>query len=145
MKNLVRVSVPNAAEQMWIGQAAFQRMILTSHCRLKRCEAGSERIDPTRVEAMNLILAAHHMERCPFLSAGFSQHQRAMRKVKGRQTDPSRRLHCKWSPLESAGDHQVHDEKEIVLKNKDKLLADPSHLSNDLLRSLCEGRVNGPQ
>jgi hypothetical protein len=47
--------------------------------------------------------------------------------------------------LESAGDHQMHHEKEIVLKNKDKLLADPSHFVNDLPPGLCEGRVDGPQ
>lgn len=68
-----------------------------------------------------------------------------MRKVKGSQTDLSRRLHRGWSPLESAGDHQMHHEKEIVLKNKDKLLADPSHFVNDLPPGLCEGRVDGPQ
>lgn len=55
-----------------------------------------------------------------------------MRKVKGSQTDLSRRLHRGWSPSESAGDHQMHDEKEIVLENKDKLLADPSYFVNDL-------------
>src|SRR6266850_2868096 len=80
VKNLVGVSVADAAEQMRIGERPLQRVILTPERGAELIQRRFERLDAAWIMAVERGLTAYDLDGSPFLRAGFRQVQSAVRK-----------------------------------------------------------------
>ena len=68
-------------------------------------------------------LTAHQVHRSAFLRSRLSQKQSAVGEIERGQPDLARRLGAARLPVQPAGDHQMEDQKQIVLQFEDDALA----------------------
>src|SRR5207249_134961 len=99
-----------------------------------------ERLDAPAVERRQRALAADEMERCPLLRARLGQDKDSASEIERGERGPARNLRPRRPPAEPAGDHQVQDEKEILLELEDDPLAHPPQAEHLLSLGLANRR-----
>ena len=78
------------------------------------------------------ILAANHVERRPLLRTALRDEQRALWEVERCESDLPGGFRTARSPAKPPGDHQMKNEKEIILEREDDPLAETAKLDNPL-------------
>ncbi len=119
---------------MRIGQRALQRVVLAREHLVEFLERGLQRLDAAGIERAERLLAAHELDRRAFLRARFREEQRAVGELE-RGEDESRtdpQFLFGLAPSQPARDHQMDDEKKIVVEFEDDALADAAHAAHDL-------------
>ena len=79
------------------------------------------------------------------LGAGLGEQEAPPGEVERRQARAARELDSRRLPVESAGDHQMQDEPEIVIEPEDDSLPQSPRLADGLAVGLVQGRVERPQ
>ena len=120
MEDLVRVGVPDAAENAGIGQGALQRVVVAEEPFGECREARVEHLDAARVVALQLVGAAHDVDRGLASRACLGQDQRAVRKVERRKTDLAGNRRATFAPAQPSSDHQVEHEEQLVAETENE-------------------------
>src|SRR6185437_14189274 len=85
MENLVRVYVPDPAEETRIGEGALKGMVLRDEPLLEVGQVGFEHVQSAAFEFAKPVGTSNQMDRRPALGSGFGQMQRAVGKLESRQ------------------------------------------------------------
>jgi hypothetical protein len=137
MEDLVRVGVADAAEGVRIGERAFERVAFARECGGEGFERDLERFETAAVVLAQSVFAAHDVNRCSSLRAGFGQNKRAVVEVEGGEAELSRNLRAFRQPFEATGNHQMDDEEEVVLEAEDDALAEAAQCDDGFSGELC--------
>ena len=132
MQNLIRVRVPDAAQDPRIRQGAFERTILRHQPLPELGQRARHDVDPARIHRRQLREPRHHVERSPPLRASLGHRQGAMLKVERRKSSLARQLRSHLLPVQPPGDHQVQHRPQVVLKPDRNPLAHPAQLPHPL-------------
>src|SRR5262249_29980350 len=89
-----------------------------------------ENFQTARIVGAEAVLAANDVERRPLLRARLGDDQCPPREVERRESDLSDGLRAARSPAKPPGDHQMKNEKEIILEREDDPLAEAPKLDN---------------
>ena len=102
---------------------------------------------PPRSNGASAACAAHQMDRGAALRAGLREHERARRELELREGDARRHLRPRagGDPAESAGDHQMHDEVQVVVEVEHDPLAEPAHVAHGAPDERVERRLDAAQ
>ena len=124
MEDLVRIRVADPAERLRVGERALERVPLA---RERGAELGQRRLE--RLEAAAVVLAksgfaTHDVNRRSTLRARLGEEQRAVVEVERGQSELARDLRAARQPLESARNHQMDDDEEIVFEREHDSLAE---------------------
>src|SRR5437667_6037152 len=128
VQNLIRVSVADAAHNSRICERPLQSAVLSSERSLKGSQVAGEDIDPARIDCTQTLLAFQNVQGGAAFGAGFGQHQRASCKIESRQLIASRQLLTRRTPMQTASDHQMKDQPQIIFYSDTNTLADPPQL-----------------
>ena len=90
------------------------------------------------------------MERGAALGAGFGEGERAVGEVECGEVVAAVEggaglLRVEVAPVETAGDHEVEDEEEVVVETEDNALADAAEGANGMAFDGGDGRDGGAQ
>ena len=85
------------------------------------------------------------MQRCPPFAAGFGENQRAGGKVKRREADFARWFGAARLPKQPAGDHQMHDQKQVRVESEDNALAESADANDDSALRVRNRRIECSQ
>src|SRR5690606_20240838 len=105
-----------------------------------------QRLRATAVELLEVVLAFDDVQRSALLGTRFREKERAFVKVEGRQTDLARQ--CRLGgvlPLQTARDHQVHDEVQVVFEMRDDALAHAAKGDDALVTHGTDWRRKGAE
>src|SRR6516162_2535923 len=105
-------------------------MALADECVAKALEIGVENFQTARIVGAEAVLAANHVERRPLLRTRLGDEQRTLWEVERRESDLPDGFRAARSPAEPPGDHQMKNEKEIILEREDDPLAKAAQLDN---------------
>ena len=75
MENLVRVRIPDAADDAGIGQCPLESPVFTDQRGAEARQIGRENVYASRVHGEQAGLARHHVERRPPLGAGLRERE----------------------------------------------------------------------
>ena len=125
MEDFVRIRVTDAAEQVRIGQSALQGVVVLPERTRERVASRLEDINPARIVPLECFRTADDEERRLTLRAGFSQDERSVTEVDGEETDLARNTCAGFLPSQTAGNHQMENEKQIAVQCKDDPLSQP--------------------
>ena len=111
---------------------------------VKLLERGVERLDAAGIERAQRRLAAHQLQRRALLRARLGEEQRAvLEDERGEhQLRPHPRFLARLAPAQAARDHQVDDEKQIVVEGEDDALADAAHAADDRAVDRVDRRID---
>jgi hypothetical protein len=145
VQDLVGVRVANPAEDARVGQHALEGVVLGREGGPERRRVRVEHLEPAGVVSAERRLAAHHVERGPLLGAGLGHDQRARREIECRQPDPARRLCARRLPVQPPGDHQMDDDKQLLLERDDQPLPEPTKADDRLAAHGAHRRIDRSQ
>src|SRR5882672_9946063 len=80
VEDLVGVGVADSAEEMRIGQRAFESVIFRSECLSERLKGGTQDLQTARIERLQRLFTPQEMQRGALLCAGFGQLEGSVRK-----------------------------------------------------------------
>ena len=135
MKNFVGVRVADAAEEMWIGQRALERMVFSLQGGLKLREIRLEHFEPSSIVFGQCFRTADHVERCLPLAASLGEDKCAVVEVERQKTDLARNWRGGLFPPEASRDHQMEHKVELVVQLEDDALADAAQRDDRLSRN----------
>ena len=95
-------------------------------------ETGFQNLQAAPRELLESLLSAHEPQRSAALGAGFGENQSPVREIERSEADFSRHLRARWHPAQTAGDHQVDHQEQIVLQLEDDSLPHPPHSDDPL-------------
>ena len=106
-----------------------------------------ERLDAAGIQRAQRRFSSHHLQRRALLRARLGEKQRAvLEQERGEhQLRPHPGLLARLAPAQPPGDHQVDDEKQIVVEGEHEALADAAHTANGLGMNGSERRIDGAQ
>ncbi len=145
MKDLVGVGIADPAEEVRIGQRAFERVVLARERTREAREIALERLDSAGIELGEFRATANGDERRALLRAGFGEQERAALEVERGESELLRHRAPLLAPTESARDHQVHDEEELAVEREDDALADAAQRGDAPALELGELRFDRAQ
>ena len=131
MQDFVGIRIADAAEQMRIGQRALDGVILVREPRGEGVAIEREDVDAAGIERCERGAAMQHVQRGAPLRSRFGEGKRPARKLEQRERDLCRRLPAAIlrfrQPLQAPCNHQMHDEKVLVVEFEHDSLAEPRH------------------
>ena len=146
MEDLVGVGVADAAEEMRVGQGPLERVVLATEHRSELLERRREHLEPAGVQRLQGVLAAEQEQRRPPLRAGLGEQQACpSEKSKAASAFFARELDARRLPVQSAGDHQVQHQPQVVVEPQRDAFADAPELADDLAARRIERRLERPQ
>jgi hypothetical protein len=98
----------------------------------KALEIGVKNFQTARIVGAEGVIAANDVERRPLLRTRLGDEQCALRELERRESDLPNGFRTARSPAKPPGDHQMKNEKEIILKREDDPLAKAAKLDNPL-------------
>src|SRR5690349_25049841 len=116
MQYFVGVSVADSAEQSRIGERALECVILPRQSVLELSDRRVEHLEAPALELFKCWFTANEPQRCPAFRAGFGEDQGPIWEIEGSESELAGYLGARRYPAKSAGDHQVDDEKEVILQ-----------------------------
>src|SRR6266849_5017276 len=123
MQDLVAIGVAYARKQIWIGQGALDSVVAGQQPRSELIQGSVQRLQPAAVILGECGLAAQQVNRGALLLRRLSEQQRAVREVEGRQANLAGNRRPAILPPKAARDHQVDDQKQVVLELEDEPFA----------------------
>src|SRR6185312_9484531 len=126
----------------WIRQRALEGVILPFQPLGEFPDVGVQNLEPAAIELLQPCLSARHPERCPTLGAGLGENERSVGKVEGSEPELSWNLRSGSYPAQTSGNHQMYDEKKIVLELEHDTLSHPPHAGDGLAVGGADWRVN---
>src|SRR5262249_26530590 len=132
VQDLVRVSVADAIEESRIRESPLQRVILAPQRRRELLGRGGEDVPTAGGLLAQGVRAPNEMQRRPVLARGLREKQSTVFKVQCRETALAGKLGPPLLPMQSARDHQVENQPEIVIKGEYDPLAQSANLANCL-------------
>ena len=103
---------------MRIGQGAFERVVLAAKRFAESSEVSVEHFQPPRIERRQRIVAADQVKRSALLRARLGYMKRAIGKVHRGEANPPRITRGPFLPTQAAGDHQVKNHVQAIVKMK---------------------------
>jgi hypothetical protein len=107
-------------------------MALADERIAKALEIGVENFQTARIVGAEAILTANDMERGTLLRARLGDEQRPIWEVERRESHLPDGFRATRSPAKPPGDHQMKNEKEIIVEREDDPLAEAAKLDNPL-------------
>src|SRR4051812_23321847 len=129
MQDLVGVRVPDAAEEVRIGQRSLQRVVLRAETLRKGIGRRVEDLEAVRRQCSQRGGTANEMKTRALLAARLGEQERARllldralaglrcaggREVERREPDPAGHACAERLPLEASCDHEMDDEMQRV-------------------------------
>src|SRR5262249_16463318 len=129
--------VANTAEQSWVGQRAFDGVILAAQRVAKLFSRDVERFDAATIQRSQGSLTAHHLNRGTFFGARFGEKERALFELKHgqQQLRANARLLSRLTPPQAAGNHEMNHKEEFAIEDQDDAFPDTTNRSNG--RAVC--------
>jgi len=123
MENFIRVSVPNPAKEIRVGQRALESVVALRKRARKRRRGAPKNFKAAPVERAQRLLSLQQVQSRPLLSTRFSEHEGAVRKVERCEVilpvQP-----CRWfAPMQPACDHEVQDEPEFIFETENDMFS----------------------
>jgi hypothetical protein len=128
-----------------ISQGALEGAIFQRKRCAKAVHIRSENFNPARIDGVEPLFAAHHMQRGAALAAGFCERERAAGKIEASKGVSPSQLCIRRLPMQAAGNHQVQDEPEVAIDADGNPLADPAQGDDGAAFNTGKRRVNGAQ
>src|SRR5262245_58738551 len=126
MKNLVGVRVADATEQMRIGQRALDRVISALKRFGKRRKIRVHHFEATRIVLSKHSLTLYEVQRRLPLGTRFSENQRSVLKIEGKQADFAGDGSAGRLPSKASRDHQMENQKQFAVGLNDHAFAQPA-------------------
>src|ERR1700736_935141 len=104
-----------------------------------------EDLEYTSLEQRKRLLTPNQPEGSTPFRAGLCKNQRAIREIERRESDLARYLRPDGHPTKSARNHEMNDEKEIVLELQDNTLSHSPHTENALPIGRADGWIDGTE
>jgi len=145
VQDFVRIRVADSADQARVGKGSLECAVFKRERFAKRVEITLEDLDSSWVDLAQALFASDDMQRSAVLCAGFGQHKRAVGKIEGRQTVAARQLCACRSPMQTACNHQVQHQPEIVFHSNRDALTDPPKFAHDAALDTFDWRLCGSQ
>jgi hypothetical protein len=118
VQDLVGVGVADATEDARIGERALQRVVLVLEPLHERRQIRSQDFEPPRRQREDRFFTRDDVDGCLTFRALLGEDRGAVWKVEGRQSHFARERRAFVAPPETAGDHQMQDEKEVPVERK---------------------------
>src|ERR1700756_749713 len=96
---LIGIGIADATEHARIRKGPLERSIFGGKCGTKRVEITGENIDSARVYRTQSLFAPEDMQRCAALCTRFSEYERAIGEIEGRQVLPAREFCLRRAPM----------------------------------------------
>lgn len=132
MQDLVRVRIPDPAEDVGIREGALERVILAEQPRAELLQIGSEHLEAAGIVLAERRRAADDVQRSLPPGTCLREEQCAPVEVERCKTRPAGQAGARRTPAQAARDHQVQHEVEIPLEHEDQPLAEPIDVENCL-------------
>src|SRR5256885_8923736 len=107
MKDLIRVGVPDAAEQARIGKRSLESVILLNQALGELGSSSVQNFEAAPLELFQRFRAAHQPQRCSPLGACLGQNEGAVWEIERGETDFAWNLAAARHPAQAPGDHQM--------------------------------------
>src|SRR5262249_40059730 len=101
--------------------------------------------EPAWIELPETGLAPNQVQGRAPLRAGLGQRERPRGEVEGGEPDPPWHLVARLSPVKPARDHEVQDEKKVVLEPDHDALAQSTQREDAPPRGRGERRIDGAE
>ena len=150
MEDLVGVGVADAGEDARIGEGALEGAVLRDECVGELFGSEGEDVEAAGVECGERFFALHEMQGGAAFGSGFGESEGAVGEVEGGEVvaaaEGGAALFCvELTPVETAGDHQVQDEEEVVIKGKHDALAEAAKFADGLAFDGVDARDGGAE
>ena len=134
-KDFVGVGVADAAEDVGVGEGAFESVIGGEKCGGELLGSGAEDFKAARIEGSKAVFPEDDVQRCAFLRAGFGPEKGTIGKVEGSKTAgrgnfDAAGLWAQWMPVKAAGDHEMEDQPEVVFETDADAFAEAAELED---------------
>ena len=130
-----------------IGQRALERVALAAERAREIGEARADGLETAAVVLRERVLAANDVEARAPLRARFREDERAVGEIEREQAELLGELRAALAKVESPGNHQVQNEKEVAVELEDDALSEPAHARDFffLLPRRAAGRTTEPE
>src|SRR5690606_4548415 len=145
VEDLVRVRVPDAAQDPRVREGPLQSAVLTTERRREFGQRRLQRVDPAPIELRERVTTAHDVELRTLLRTGFREQEGAALEVERSVPEPSRDRCTVRSPLQSSRDHQVNHGEQLALERENDALADALQADQPPTRQLRGWRLDAAQ
>ena len=145
MKNLIGVCVPDAAEQVRIGERALERVIVPAQGFNKRREINVQHLEPARVVPLERLTSLDDVKGCLTLRPRFGHDERSSVEVESHQANFAWHGRSRRSPAKTARDHEMEHEEQLALQFEDDTLAQPVQVGDDTPFDRSKWRVDRAQ
>ena len=145
-KDFVGVGVADTAEDVGVGEGAFESVIGGEKCGGELLGSGAEDFKAARIEGSKAVFPEDDVQRCAFLRAGFGPEKGTIGKVEGSKTAgrgnfDAAGLWAQWMPVKAAGDHEMEDQPEVVFETDADAFAEAAELEDFFAGGVSERRV----
>ncbi len=145
MQDLVRVGVPDAAEEPRVGEGALEGVALTRERFPKGGEIGLEHLETPAVERGEGARAPRQVDGGAPLLARLGEEQRAVGEVESGETVAARDRRAVRLPPQPPRDHEVQHDEVVVVETERDALAEPTELLHHAPRHVGDRGIDGPQ
>lgn len=143
MENLVGIGVTNTAQEPWVSECPLERVVLPPEHIAETFQVGVQNFQTARFVGSQLPFPSNHMQgRSPF-GARLGKNQGAGVKVKRSQPHPTREFRSGFFPMETACDHEVKHQKQILNQADDYAFAQPPYALHHFALDLDNGWIEG--
>ena len=145
MENLVGVRVADSAEQMRIGQRAFERVIVTTQSAPERLTIDLEHVDAAGIVFLQRRRSAHDEQRCLPLRSGLREKERTVAEVECEKADLPWNPRASLLPAKPARNHQMQNQKQLPLQLEHDALAEALQADDRPAFHGRQRRIDGPK
>ena len=144
VQDLVRVRVPDSAEDVRIRERTLHRVILPRQARRECGQIRLQHLEAARVEPSELTSGDQVQRRLPARSR-LGQHHRTGRKIERRKSHLARNRSAALAPAEPSGNHQVQHEGETAFELEDDALAQTTKPDDGAAFNRADGWIGRAQ
>ena len=141
-QDLVRVRVTDSGEQVRVGQRTLEGVVLAAQLPIEVLQRQGKHVGAARIVGCERIRAADDVERRLSLRTRFGEEESAVRKVEGGQPHLAGHLRSRLSPAKAARNHQVDDQKVVLIQLEDDSLPQTLQACHTATRALVQARLD---
>ena len=124
MQDLVGICIADPAEDMGIGQSAFQRVVADGQAARELIESCGHHVHAAGIERGQSSLALRHVQRGALLRSCLGQREAAVVEQERGESATAIGLLGLLEPVQSPRDHQVQDQPHVIIKPDRNALTD---------------------
>jgi len=144
-ENFVGVGVADAGEEARVGERALEGVIGGEKDGGELVERGVEDFEAAGIEGMEASFAGDDVKGSAFLGAGFGPEQGTIGKVESGEATRRGDFDAARLPMETAGNHEMEDEPEVVFKANADAFAKAAEAQDFLAEGRGERRSGGTE